>query len=130
MKSSNQIKLEFNSLTIDSNPIFIKGQEVLVIHFVGQINNNNAFDISRKIQTIFESQNYNVIINLSKLTYINSVGVAMILTLIKTIDQYNGKLFIGGMNPFLDNVIKLMELPKKVRIYNTIEEAKSSWNQV
>jgi anti-anti-sigma factor len=120
-------RIEFNSFSLDLNTIEINSQKVGLIAFEGEISNNNAFEISRNINSIFDSENYNIILNLSKLDYINSVGVAMLLTIIKTVNQHNGKVVVGGLNHFLENVIKLMELPKKVAIFNTIEEAKASW---
>lgn len=120
-------RIEFNSFALELNTEQIRNQKVLVVSFEGQISNQNAFEISRKINTIFEGGNYNIILNLKKLEYINSVGVAMLLTIIKTVDQHNGRIMIGGLNHFLENVIKLMELPKKVLIYHSVEEAKANW---
>ncbi|MCZ8239557.1 MAG: STAS domain-containing protein [Leptospiraceae bacterium] len=121
-------RLEFNSFVLELNTVEIKNQNVVTVSFEGQISNNNAFEISRKINTIFDTGNYNIILNLTKLEYINSVGVAMLLTIIKTVDQHNGKVVIGGLNHFLENVIKLMELPKKVLIFHSIDEAKTAWS--
>lgn len=120
-------RLEFNSLALELDTIEVKSQKIMLVSFEGQISNNNAFEISRKINSIFDSENYNIILDLRKLEYINSVGVAMLLTIIKTVDQHNGKVAIGGLNHFLENVIKLMELPKKVLIFHSIDEAKSAW---
>lgn len=120
-------RLEFNSFALDLNTLDINSHKVNLVSFEGQISNNNAFEISRRINGIFDSENYNIILNLSKLEYINSVGVAMLLTIIKTVDQHNGKIVIGGLNHFLENVIKLMELPKKVLIFHSVDEAKTAW---
>lgn len=120
-------RLEFNSFSLELSTLELKNQKVNLVSFEGQISNNNAFEISRKINGIFESENYNIILNLKKLEYINSVGVAMLLTIIKTVDQHNGKIVIGGLNHFLENVIKLMELPKKVLIFHSVDEAISGW---
>ena len=120
-------RLEFNSFALELTTIEVQTQNVMVVSFEGQISNNNAFEISRKINAIFETENYNIILNLTKLEYINSVGVAMLLTIIKTVDQHNGKVVIGGLNHFLENVIKLMELPKKVLIFHSIDEARIAW---
>jgi len=119
--------LEFESFSLNTEIADIKGMPVQVISFVGKIINENAYQISRNINSIFENGNYNIILDLSKLEYINSVGVAMLLTIIKSVDQHSGKIMIGGLNRFLENVIRLMELPKRVQICQTIEEAKSSW---
>jgi anti-anti-sigma factor len=120
-------RLEFNSFALELTTVEVGSQKVMIVAFEGQISNNNAFEISRKINGIFDLENYNIILNLSKLEYINSVGVAMLLTIMKTVDQHSGKIVIGGLNHFLENVIKLMELPKKVLIFHSIDDAKKAW---
>ncbi len=117
-------RVEFDSLYIETIRTSLPDKEVQLVVFNGKVTNSNSFEISRKIHFIFEEEIYNIILDLSNLEYINSVGVATILTLIKTVDQHSGKIVIGGLNHFLENVIRLMELPKKVQIYHSIEEAK------
>jgi anti-anti-sigma factor len=121
-------RVEFDSLYIETTKSSLPNKEVLLVVFNGKVTNSNSFEISRKIHFIFEEEVYNIILDLSGLEYINSVGVATILTLIKTVDQHSGKIVIGGLNHFLENVIRLMELPKKVEIYNSVEEAKKAFS--
>jgi len=120
-------RTDFESFYFEKELASVKGTNVQVVSFCGKISNNNAFEISRKINVIFDENVYNVILDLTKLEYINSVGVAMLLTMIKTVDQHSGKIMIGGINHFLETVIKLMELPNKVGIHNSVDEAKTLW---
>ncbi|XDD46567.1 STAS domain-containing protein [Leptospira sp. WS39.C2] len=121
-------KFEFPSLVIETESIQIKGEAVQVVSFVGQITNTNAYEINRSISSIFEVGIYQIILDLSKLEYINSIGVATLIGIIKTVEVQNGKIKIGGLNHFLENVIQLMDLPKKVQIYHTKEEAITNWS--
>ncbi|WP_039948703.1 MULTISPECIES: STAS domain-containing protein [Leptospira] len=120
-------RTEFEGLFIETKRTPVKEREVLVVTMNGKVTNSNAFEISRKINFVFDEGVFEIILDLSALEYINSVGVATLLTLIKTVDQHNGKIVIGGLNHFLENVIRLMELPKKVAIYHTLEEAKTAF---
>ncbi|EQA35639.1 STAS domain protein [Leptospira inadai serovar Lyme str. 10] len=120
-------RTEFEGLFIETKRTPVKEREVLVVTMNGKVTNSNAFEISRKINFVFDEGIFEIILDLSALEYINSVGVATLLTLIKTVDQHNGKIVIGGLNHFLENVIRLMELPKKVAIYHTLEEAKTAF---
>ncbi|TGK20898.1 anti-sigma factor antagonist [Leptospira fluminis] len=120
-------RTEFEGLFIETRRLPVKEKEVLVVTMNGKVTNSNAFEISRKINFVFDEGVYEIILDLSALEYINSVGVATLLTLIKTVDQHNGKIVIGGLNHFLENVIRLMELPKKVAIYHTMDEAKTAF---
>ncbi|GBF51282.1 anti-sigma factor antagonist [Leptospira ryugenii] len=119
--------VEFSSLKIHIENTEISKEKVLLVSFDGQITNMNAYDINGKISGIFEESVYNIILDLSKLQYINSIGVATLLGMIKTVEQKNGKMYIGGLNHFLDNVIRLMELPKHIRIYPSRDAALANW---
>ncbi|MCT8334119.1 STAS domain-containing protein [Leptospira sp. 85282-16] len=119
--------LQFPSLDLKTEFIEIKGERVLVVSFVGQITNTNAYEINRNISVIFRDSVYNIILELTKLDYINSIGVATLIGIIKTVESNQGKILIGGLNHFLENVIRLMDLPRKVQIFNTKQEAITNW---
>lgn len=120
-------KFEFPSLVIETESIRIREEEVLVVSFLGQITNTNAYEINRSISSVFKDGIYNIILDLSKLEYINSIGVATLIGIIRTVEAENGKLRIGGLNHFLENVIQLMDLPKKIHIHHSKQEAILSW---
>ncbi|PJZ46844.1 STAS domain-containing protein [Leptospira brenneri] len=119
--------LQFPSLNLKTEFVEIKGERVLVVSFVGQITNTNAYEINRNISVIFRDSVYNIILELTKLDYINSIGVATLIGIIKTVESNHGKILIGGLNHFLENVIRLMDLPRKVQIFNTKQEAITHW---
>ncbi len=121
-------RIDFESFYFETEICHQGDVNIVVVSFCGKISNNNAFDISRKISEIFEDKIYNVILNLSSLEYINSMGVALLLTVIRTIDQKNGKIVIGGINHFLETVLNLIEIPKEVMIYDSVDKAKASWS--
>jgi anti-anti-sigma factor len=119
--------IEFSSLTLLLEKKKISEDTVLILSFDGQITNTNAYEINAKIKEIFKEKEYNLILDLSRLDYINSIGVATLLSMINTVDINGGKISIGGLNPFLENVLKLMDLPKSLKIYSKKETAISNW---
>lgn len=121
--------LNFTALTLGTEVIQSSSDSVLVVQFKGQITNTNAYDINKNISLIFREEIYNLILDLSELEYINSIGVATLIGIIKTVESKSGRIMIGGLNHFLDNVIRLMDLPKKVEIYSSRKEAISNWKR-
>ncbi len=119
--------IEFSSLTLNLEDQTIGNESVLIVAFNGQITNTNAYEINGKISEIFQGNIFNIILDLTNLQYINSIGVATLLGMIKTVEQNKGKMYIGGLNHFLENVIKLMELPKQIKIYPSRDAAISNW---
>jgi len=119
--------LEFSSLILNIEKLVVTEDTVLIISLHGQITNTNAYEINARISDIFKDDIYNIILDLTQLQYINSIGVATLLSMIRTVEKNKGKMSIGGLNHFLENVIKLMDLPKHIKIYTTREMAISNW---
>ncbi|MEM7184594.1 MAG: STAS domain-containing protein, partial [Spirochaetota bacterium] len=81
----------------------------------------------RNLQDLFKDEVYDLVLNLSDLKYINSVGLAIILSMVKIVDQHSGKFVIGGVHSAIEQIIQLVELPEKVIICSSIEDALKSW---
>ena len=120
-------KLEFPELSLERQSEVLNTKPVEIVSFNGKITHTNSFDVNKKIYHIFDNNIYNIIMDLSKLEYINSTGVAMLIAIFYKVKENDGKIVIGGVHPFLENVFKLMDLPGRVTIYDTLEEAKKEF---
>ncbi|MDF3821418.1 STAS domain-containing protein [Leptospira sp. 96542] len=120
--------LQFPSLVLNTEIVELTTGRVLVVSFDGQITNTNAYEINRNVSAIFRDEVYNLILDLSKLVYINSIGVATLIGIIKTVESNNGRIMIGGLNHFIENVVRLMDLSNKIEIYNTKKTALEKWS--
>ncbi len=116
--------LDFQDLRLLQVTEKVNGKPTEIIQFEGKITNSNSFNVNRKIYRIFEADNYNLILDLSKLEYVNSSGVAMLFSIFHRVKENSGKIVIGGVHPFLYNIFNLMDLPPQMDIYDTLDEAK------
>lgn len=116
-------RLNFESLFIDMDITETHGKKVQILAFHGKFSHQNSYSISRDLQDIFKNEVYNLILDLSELKYINSVGLAIILSMVKVVDQHSGKFIIGGVNKSIETIIQLVELPDKVIISPSVSEA-------
>ncbi|MCZ8154697.1 MAG: STAS domain-containing protein [Leptospira sp.] len=119
--------LEFSSLKLKIETRTVGKDQVVLLIFDGQITNTNAYEINEKVNEIFQNNIYNLILDLTYLQYINSIGVSTLLSMIKIVEQHQGRMYIGGLNPFLDNVLKLMDIPKQIKIFPTSDLAIANW---
>lgn len=118
--------MDFGSLVqITSEVDIINEQKVLIIHFTGKITSDNILDINQKIKSLFESGIYNVILNISELHYLNSTGIAMLLTISKTIEQNSGNLILTQPSPFVQDLLEMTDLLSRFTIRKTIEESRA-----
>jgi len=100
---------------------------VKLFAFEGKITNSNSYELNRRFMEVFEDGVYNLVIDLSKLDYVNSTGVAIIFTIFYRAAENGGRVSIGGLHPFLQKVFSLMELPKGFSVYDNAQAAIDSF---
>lgn len=104
-------------------------KSVTVLYFSGKITSDNIFDLNTRVKSIFESGIYNCILYLSELEYINSTGIALLLTIARTVDQNRGKLVITRPSPFVKELFEMTDLNARFTIAEDIESAKTFFAQ-
>lgn len=110
--------------------IDVLGQKkISIITLSGKIRSENMSFINKEIQQVFESEIYNCIINVEDLQYINSTGIAMILTIQKTVEQNNGKLLLVSPTEFVKELLHLTNLIDHFEIHDSIQSAKDYFSQ-
>ncbi len=67
-----------------------------------------------------------VIVNLSKVGYMDSSGIATLIETLRALDKYGGRLILVGLNLKTMEVIKLARLEKIFEIKETEEQAIAS----
>lgn len=120
-------RLTFNSLIVETHLEDVKGQKVQVLNFQGQINQTNSYVLSDNILIFFDSGTYDTILDFSKLEYINSVGLAVIIAIIRKVQENSAKIAIGGVHHKIDIILRLLDLPNKILMCKNVEEALAQW---
>ncbi len=120
-------EINFDSLVVKERIEVVNDSKLQVLSFVGQINQNNAYSISDNINSFFESGVFDTILDLSNLVYINSIGLAAILAIIKKIEEHSARLVIGGINPKIQMILQLIDITNQVEIFSSAEKALDSW---
>lgn len=96
-----QLRVEYESI----------GQKsIRVVYLNGKIISSNSLDLNNRLKKHFEDGNYDTIIHISELEYIDSKGMAMLLTLAKTVRENNGKLFLTKPSSFVAELLELTNL--------------------
>lgn len=126
---NSPMELEFPNLKLQKETENIGGKTVNIIHFIGKITNENSHTVNQKIHRIIEGQVYNVVLDLSKLEYINSSGVAILFHILSWVREKQGIMLVGGVHRFLRRVFGLMDLPSEISLYDDLEDAKNSFLQ-
>ncbi len=117
----------YDSLQIDYEIREINDKKIEVIIFTGRIGNQNSFQISEEFYDQLDHGIPNMIIGLKDLEYLNSQGLAFLLSLIKRVEELGGVFLIGGVNKLIETIIQLVEVSDQVIIFPSMEEALASW---
>lgn len=101
----------------------VGGNPVNVITLSGKITSDNIFDLNAKVKSIFENGVYNCILNISELEYVNSTGIALFLTVARTVEQNQGNLYLIQPTPFVQELFDMTDLSGRFSIVPSLEVA-------
>jgi len=99
-----------------------------IVKFRGKITDVNSYSLNQKFYKILENNSEPVIIlDMSELSYINSIGLAILHSLIFKIQENKAKIAIGGLHPFLKRILSLIEAIPDMKVFDSCDEAKKSF---
>lgn len=110
--------------TIQCTIDVLNKKRISIITLNGKIRSENISYLNKGIQQVFENEIYNCIIDIKNLQYINSTGIAMILTIQKTVEQNNGKLLLVSPTEFVRELLHLTNLIDHFEIHDDLKSAK------
>lgn len=103
--------------------------DIVVLVIVGEIDLYNAPEIKDIINKLIEERKYNVIIDLEKVSYIDSSGIGALISSLSNLKKYQGGLKIINVYTSVKKVFELTKLTSFFEIYNSENEALESFNK-
>ena len=103
--------------------------DVVMLDIAGEIDLYNAPEIKDIISKLIEEQKYNVIINLEKVSYIDSSGIGALISSLSNLKKYQGGLKIINVYASVRKVFELTKLTSFFEIYDSEDKALDSFNK-
>ncbi|MBP7901653.1 MAG: STAS domain-containing protein [Spirochaetes bacterium] len=103
--------------------------DIVVLDISGEIDLYNAPEIKDTINQLIEDQKYNVIINLEKVSYIDSSGIGALISSLSSLKKYQGGLKIINVYASVHKVFELTKLTSFFEIFDSESDAVSSFNK-
>ncbi|HMV76467.1 MAG TPA: STAS domain-containing protein [Leptospiraceae bacterium] len=100
-----------------------KDPSVPVIHISGEITSEADEEITGSYSSIPNEKRSRVLIDFSKTAYINSAGIATLISLITKASENKGKIEFSGLNAHFRKVMDIVGLTDFVMIHESIEQA-------
>ncbi len=101
----------------------------IVITFKGQLlGGETAQDFKARIKDLVKEGRKEIVLDLTKVTYINSSGIGMLVAGLATVSQSGGKLKLAGIEENIHNVFAITNLVSVFDCYKTVDEAISAYS--
>jgi anti-sigma B factor antagonist len=98
-------------------------ENAVVLNLKGDIDYNSYKGFSAIVADLLEKKTARIALNMAAVTHIDSMGLGTITKLWKTADQQGGALVLADVPKNIRNMIKLVNLDKRILIFDTVDEA-------
>ena len=96
---------------------------ITICRIGGEIDINTAPDIKKSFDVLTNKKAPKIIINFSKVTYVDSSGLATLVEILKNMRQYGGKLKLTNLPP---KIKSLFEITKFEKLFEILAEEESA----
>lgn len=98
-------------------------QNKLVVFCEGRIDSTNANIFENKIVEIIDKGNNTLIIDFSKIAFVSSAGLRVLLIAAKKVKPYGGSVILSGLSNEVQEVFDISGFSSIFTIYKTVDEA-------
>ena len=98
-----------------------------VCHVDGEIDINSSPGIKKSFDKILSSKTPKIIVNLSKVTYVDSSGLATLVEILKNMRSYGGRLRLTNLSSKIKSLFEITKLEKLFEIMADEQDAISTF---
>ena len=100
----------------------VEGRDVHILRLEGYVDAHTFTDFEEELTRLVEGGNYNLLLDLEKLTYINSTGLGLLMATFRQVRQHGGDLVIAKMSDKITNIFNLLGFSRLIHTYPTEED--------
>lgn len=101
--------------------------DLVVCHVDGEIDINTSPEVKKAFDKLLTKKAPKIVINLSKVTYVDSSGLATLVEILKNMRSYGGRLKLTNLSPKIKSLFEITKLDKLFDILKDGEGAESSF---
>lgn len=98
-----------------------------VCYAEGEIDINTSPSIKKSFDKLISSRTPKIIVNLTKVTYVDSSGLATLVEILKNMRSYGGRLRLSNMSSKVKSLFEITKLEKLFEIIANEEDAISTF---
>jgi anti-sigma B factor antagonist len=100
---------------------------VTVCYVEGEIDINSSPDVKKAFDKLVSNKTPKIVINLSKVSYVDSSGLATLVEILKNMRSYGGRMRLSNMSTKIKSLFEITKLEKLFEIMPSEEEALSKF---
>ncbi|GAB4281780.1 MAG: anti-sigma factor antagonist [Marinilabiliales bacterium] len=103
-----------------------KIKDIIVINLDESITKftlQNCQEIKEEINKVINNQRIKLIFDLNGIRYVDSSGIAVLISVLKTVNNIGGKLILTNISKEVMDLIKLMQLDRIFQTASSMNEA-------
>ncbi len=98
-----------------------------VCYIEGEIDINTSPSVKKAFDKLISSKTPKIIVSLSKVTYVDSSGLATLVEILKNMRSYGGRLRLSDMSSKIKSLFEITKLEKLFEIMADEKEAISTF---
>jgi anti-anti-sigma factor len=106
----------------------INNRDVQILRLEGYVDAHTFTEFEEELTKLVEGGQYNLLLDLEKLTYINSTGLGLLMATFRQVRQHSGDLVIAKMSDKITNIFNLLGFSRLISTYPTEQEALQKFN--
>ena len=79
--------------------------------------------VSEALNAMIKKKPERIVIDLSRVTYIDSAGIAVLILAMQEVEAYGGKFFLSGLQETLRSIFETSRLERVFRIFPDVDAA-------
>jgi len=94
-----------------------------VLPLEGEIDLHVSPDVAASLKMMIQREPDQLIVDLSRVTYIDSSGLAALIEGMQNVQEYGGKFALAGLQETIRTIFEIARLDQVFRIYPDVEAA-------
>jgi len=94
-----------------------------VLPLEGEIDLHNSPEVAESLRTMIAKKPERVVVDLTKVTYLDSSGLAVLIEGMQNVQEYGGKFAVAGVQESVQHILELARLDQVFQIFPNVDSA-------
>lgn len=111
-------------LKIEHDQNAVGSKDIHILRLEGYVDAHTFAEFEEELTRLTDKEKqYNLLLDLEKLTYINSTGLGLLMATFRQVRQHGGDLVIAKMSDKITNIFNLLGFSRLIHTYGSESEA-------